>query len=454
MFIYQDYEIAQDKIKFIYKTITEFKASEFYYTATEAESYYNGQNATILKRMQWFYNSVGNLQEDKFKANNRIANEFLPTIVKQEASYLLANGLTTDDNIKDELGNKFDKKLINGATNAIISGVSWGYCYINHKGAFNVDMWKGTEVVPLHDERTGAIIAVIRFWQLKSDRPLYVEFYDIQGKTELIYVDGEGKVSQEHTPYKIKAITDALGTEYVGDGGFSVLPIFPIYANDRKGSILTVALKSKLDLYDIILSDFGNNLEDSQDVYWVLKNYNGQDMGEFLADYKYYKSIKVDEDGDAQAHTIDVPYQARQVALDLLRKEIYESSMALDTSVLSGGSLTNIAIKCAMVNLDLKTDDLEMGVAEFVTNVIDLLMEYKNQTNTKYEIEFIRRSIINDTEIIDNIYKMRSDISTETALRLNPYIINVDEEIKLLDGEAMFKLAEEPETDEEQTQGE
>ena len=440
MIIYQDFLEASDKGSFILDSINKFKNSPFYHNAIDSQRYYLGENTTILKRLQWFYNSNGQQQEDKFKANNRICNEFYPKIVKQCNSYLLANGLTIEDHIKKGLGRKFDNKLQEAGIKALVDGVAWGYCYINSKGQFDVEMWRGTEFIPLYDERTGAIKCGIRFWQIAHDRPLYIEFYEEDGKTDFVCDDDGFRVIKEKTSYRLELVSDVLGDNIFSIGNFSVLPVFPLYANDTHKSTLTHALKSKLDLYDIIMSDFGNNLEDSNDVYWVLKNYNGQDMGEFLADYKYYKSIKVDEDGEASAHTIDVPYQARQTALEMLKKQIFEGAMALDTSVLSGGSLTNVAIKSNMQDLDLKTDIFENQVINFVDDIVQLYLEYINKPNENYRIEFIRRTIVNDTEIVDNIYKMRSDISHETALRLNPLIEQVDEELELIEIEGMNKV--------------
>ena len=173
-------------------------------------------------------------------------------------------------------------------------------------------------------------------------------------------------------------------------------------------------------------------------------------MGDFLADYKYYKSIKVDDDGDATPNTIEVPHEARRIALEILRKDIYDSAMALDTSVLSGGSLTNIAIKAAMTDLDLKTDEFENEALDYIEN---LLVLYREMTGdkTETEIKFIRRSIVNDTEIIDNIVKMRNDISLETALTLNPYVENVEDELLKIEEESRNKYTiEEVEEEEEE----
>ena len=42
------------------------------------------------------------------------------------------------------------------------------------------------------------------------------------------------------------------------------------------------------------------------------------------------------------------------------------------------------------------------------------------------EISFKRREIVNKSEIVQDIYTMRSDLDTETALKLNPYIMQDD----------------------------
>ena len=169
-----------------------------------------------------------------------------------------------------------------------------------------------------------------------------------------------------------------------------------------------------------------------------MKNYNGQDLGEFLADYKYYKSIKVDDDGEATPHTLEVPYQARQTALEIIKKDIYDSAMALDTSVLSGGSLTNIAIKAMMTDLDLKTDDFENEALDYMDNVLLLYREITGDS-TETKVNFIRRGIVNDSELIDNLIKMRNEISQRTFLELNPYIENADDEINLIEEEGLNK---------------
>lgn len=425
---YQDFLNADNKEKFILQTIAEYKASSAYNEMTTARQYYNGENTHIMKRMKWFYNSEGYKQNDAFIANNRVASEFFKKIVKQENSYLLSNGITLEKPIKEKLGRKFDTNLNRQGINALVEGVTYGYCFINN-GKFEVSNFNAREFIALLDERDGTIKAGIRFYRVDTNKPMYVELYELEGKT--VYRENGNilEIEQEQTPYMSTVVKDALGTKVTGHK-LSKLPIVPLYGNDSKRTTLTPALKNKIDLWDIVLSDFGNNLEDANDVYWIIRNYQGQDIGEFLADWKQYKTIQVDDNGDARPETIEVPYQARQTALEILRKEIYSSAMALDTDILSGGSLTNVAIKVAMTDLDLKTDEFEWNVIDYVDNIISIASEMIKLEQVEQDIKFIRRSITNDTEIVDNITTMRSEISHETYLELNPYIDDVDKELE------------------------
>lgn len=433
---YQDYEQSADKCKFINEAIEEFKSSSSYANAITAKIYYEGRNREILNRKQMIFGAGKTAREDLFKANNRIPSDFFSKLVKQEVNYLLANGLSTNDNIKQKLGRKFDLKLKKIATEACISSVGWGYAYINNKGEFDLAAFDFLEVIPLFDERTGALRSAIRFYQIDINKPVWIELYTEQGMIEYNQIKGKTKQISKLKPYIMKSKIDKITETVIDYDNWSQLPIIPLYCNDLKTSRFKISLKNKIDLYDIILSDFGNNLEDSRDVYWVLRNYAGQDIESFLEDFKYYKSLRVDEDGDATPHTIEVPYEARRVALDLIRTQIYDDSMGLDTSVLAGGSLTNVAIKANMMNLDLKTDELEAGCLDFCYDLIGLCVDFY-KINSKYQINFIRNKLIDETETIDNLVKSLSAgmMSIETAMSRNPYIEDVKKELAKVDDE-------------------
>lgn len=446
MITYQDYINSENKEKFIIKAIEDFKASDFYNNSLISRRYYEGKN-DILERLQWFWNAVDEgdrdravREKDNFKANNRISNNFFKKIVMQEKSYLLSNGTQIDEKYKKDI-KKLDETLDDATFSALLDGKSFIYSNIN-KGKFSLSYFKGNEFVPLYDERYGVLSAGIRFYQLSSNRPMYIELYELDGITEFTLKDSKLTQLSEKSPYEKQTVTNALGVVVKGKS-WSSLPIIELKSDDFALGRFPLSLKSKIDLYDRILSDFGNNLEDCQDIYWVLKNYGGTSMADFLEEFKHYKTVKTEHDADATPHTIEVPYEARKTALEILRAKIYEESMAVDTSILSGGSLTNVAIEAAYTDLDLKVDSLEVQVKKAVSKIINLFEEYQsgigNEVEVETDISFVRNVLMNKNETVEDIINLRAagELSRETAVRRNPYVDNEEKELKLLEEENM-----------------
>lgn len=449
MLTFQDFEQYGEngKAAFIVKAIDEFKTTPFYKNAIDAQAYYRGDNTTILKRKNFIFDERGAMVEDITKANNLVPTNFLEFIVTQEASTLLSNGVKTSEEIRKGLGgNKFDILLMKAGIYALVDGVAWAYNYINEKGIFATDLWRGTELVPLFDESNGVLRAGIRFYQIDKDKPIYIELFEEDGVTKYSISkdkDGNRKVNvrEKKRAYNIKIASDIISERVIDEFNWTTLPITPLYANEIKRSVFTRAFKAKNDLYDIILSDFGNNLEDSKDVYWVIKNYNGQDLGEFLEMYKKYKAITVDENGSAENKTIEVPYEARKTALEMIERLIYKEAMALDTSALTGASLTTTAIKAATAALNNKVDKFEWQVSDFMEGVISLYLEWANKPNEEYTITFVRSGITNDKETIENLMLIRDEISDATFYKNLPYVENPEEEMMQakVDGISKFK---------------
>ena len=71
----------------------------------------------------------------------------------------------------------------------------------------------------------------------------------------------------------------------------------------------------------------------------------------------------------------------------------------------------------------LKTDIFESNALNCLNQIFEFYLESTNQ-NIEYSIELIRRGLVNDSEVINDIYTFREDISRREALRLNPQIPN------------------------------
>ena len=430
--------------------IRRYKSSAEYAHALEASAYFANDNSAIKTKMLLKPVSVeveekrGNTNRVRKKsavqeiAGNQIGSGFLFRFVTQRSQFLLSNGVTLDDDKgKVALGADFDGIVQQMAESALVQGVAYAYYNADHVELLPAVRGTGNGFVGLLDETTSALMVGIQYWQLSKQRPLYVRIFEPEGVS--VYRWGNRRMEQIHPrrAYKQTIRKDALGEDVIdGENYAGALPIVPLYADDDGIGMLTPSLKSKIDVYARILSDFADNLDRANDVYWVLNNFGGttDDIVELLEEINRVKAVANISDGTgngstAEPHTIEVPYEARRVALDLLERAMYQDAMALDMDALTGGSLTNVAINAASRNLHLACDRLEWQVRRTVQGLLQLAgVETES-------IRFKRNGIANDSEIIQDIYVFRDDITREYALRLNPMVDDADIE-KLLAAKA------------------
>lgn len=436
-YTYQDWQAMGASPESARKIIESYKTSAFFVDALNANRYFAGENPTLSgkyllrietrERKDPETGMTIRSAERKEVAGNRVSSAFLRRFVCQQNQFLLGNGVTLKDaGMKKRLGRAFDVLLQQIGEKALLHGVSYGYWNLDHIEAIPAVSDANSGCVGLLDEITGGIGAAIQFWQLSTDRPLYMRIFEPDGVTMYKYFEGVYTQEQPKRPYTLAVRADALGVVVVGGENYNGLPIVPLYANDEHTSELTPSIKAKIDLYDKITSDFGDNLDRANDVYWVLTNFGGS-VDNALQVVQEIQELKIAMNvnngvtsSNAQPYTIEVPYTARQTALDLLEKALYQDAMALSMNELTGGSLTNVAIQAAMTNLNLKCDHYEWQCFAFVQQILHLM-----GIDTE-EISFQRQQIVNQSETVQDIYTMRSDIDRETALKLNPYISQDD----------------------------
>lgn len=432
---YQDWLDTPDgeKPDKLVEIIRRYKASADFKVALQANAYFRAENPETAKKML-LKPTVVSIKDDKGKVKkrtrmaqitgNRVYSGFFNRFVIQQNQYLLGNGVTLkDDKQKEKLGMGFDKKLEAIGERALLHGVAWGFWNVDHLEMIEAATDALTGFVAVVDERTSTPMLGVQFWQLSARRPMYIRLFEVEGVSEYTCKEGEIRMTTPRQAYKINTVTDDIGEMVVSEENWGVLPVVPFYANTEKRSELTWAIKSKIDLYDRILSDFGDNLDRACDVYWVLNNFGGttDEIAETIAKIEEIKAVANISDGtgtqaSAEPKTIEVPYQARREALDLLEKALYQDYMALSMKELTGGSLTNVAIETAMLNLNLKVDRYEWQAFSFVQQLLALAGVESE------EIRFKRQTLVNRSEIVQDISTMRPDIDQETALKLNPYI--------------------------------
>lgn len=406
--------------QFVYAVINEHKSSDMYQEAKIAYEYYCKRNTTISQYQKLLYTLSGKAVPDNYSANYKFVNSFFPIFVKQEASHLLGEGVTfNEDRTKEKLGGfKFDNAIMKAGIASLWGGVSFGFLNLDH-----IDVFKITEFAPLVGEEDGGIHAGVRFWQLDSKKPLRATLYLEDGYIEYRWKEGECEIIKEKTPYiQIVQTSEIDGTEIIDGKNYPSFPIVPLWANEEHQSEFT-GLREKIDGYDLIQSGLANDLDDVSQIYWVIQNAGGMDdvdLAKFVERMKTVKASTVDDGGaTAEAHTIDIPYQARIEALAGLRDSLYRDSMALDTDKISAGNITATAIEASYENLTLKCDGFESCVVEFIDALLQLLGIDDAPT-------FKRSKIVNMAEDTQVVLSASQFLDTETILKHLPFL-NHDE---------------------------
>jgi len=150
--------------------------------------------------------------------------------------------------------------------------------------------------------------------------------------------------------------------------------------------------------------------------------------------------LRVGDDGDAKAETINIPTEARQKMLDNTEKLIYKFGMGVNPDDVDG-NITNVRIKALYSNLDLKANDFEIEIEDFMDQWFYFLNRYFELTsktifdaNDLY-IVFSRSMIINEVEMLNANSQQQGNISARTRMENHPWVDNVEEEIKRIEEE-------------------
>ena len=438
MITWQDYQKADNKIKWIAQAIGTYMRSEPYKIALDADEYEAQRNVTINQYVKLVYDITGVSAVDPKAANNRIASNFFHRLNTDRCQYSLGNGISfpgvkrydengeevTVDETKEALGCDFDTKLTEAEYDALIHGLS--FLFVNND---KYHVFPMTQFLPLWDENDGTLKAGLRFWSLEwRKRPIQVVLYEEDGYTK--YQTAPGKYglgalieSEEKRPYKQTVqISEADGEEIVGGSNYGALPIVPVYACRAKQSTL-VGMRANIDAYDMIHSGFANDLQDCAQVYWIINNALGMqdsDVAKLRDRLLFQHMAAIDtENSNITPYTQEIPYNARVAALAGIRSALYENFGVLDVHTVAAGA-TNDHIDAGYQPMDQEADDFEYQIIQVVQQVLIIKgLEPKVP-------QFKRNKISNQKEQAEMVLLAAEYLDEETLLNKLPFI-TVDE---------------------------
>lgn len=403
----------KERQEFILAAIGEHKGSALYKTARKAELYYRHENPTIMKAQKLLYDFMGRAVPDIYSANNKVPSRYYFYFVTQLVQFLLGNGVSfTEEDTKQALGGPaFDIAMQDLATKAQNGGVSFGFWNADHLEAFGVAGIDEPSFVPLYDETTGMLRAGVRFWQIDSNKPMRCTLYEEDGFTEYMQDEesGELEITQDKRGYiQIIETSEVGGENVISDQNYPGFPIIPFYNINKQSEL--VGGQEVVDAYDLMASTLINNIDDGNVIYWILKNCGDMDD---IDDAKFLEQIRRthvahpgDGDGSVEAHTVEAPFSANEVALDRLRTQLFDDFMALDVRGIASGAATATQIKAAYEPLNAKANAFEQQTTTFILGLLKILGIEDVPTYT-------RSIIVNKAEEIQTVLQAAQFLSDE-----------------------------------------
>ena len=467
MITWQDYEKAENKVKWLQGALRTYRNSDEYKKALQEEAYMAGRNTAIMEFCRVIYNMAGMPETDFTATNTRIRNRLIHRLVTDRCSYSLGNGISfaekrkeirdgqsvTTDPTKEMLGDDFDQRVYQTAYWALGNGTAYLYVHIGHEqDQWEYTLFRKSEFLALYDERTGALRGGVRFWSIDwGKRPITAVLYTEEGYTR--YETPEGKYSlsalelaEDLKPYMETVKTsEAFGEEVIGTDAPAMLPIFPLYSGENRASALD-NLKPLVDAYDMVLSGFANDIQDCAQVYWLISGAMGmteKDKRQLLDRLILQHMAVVDGENSAiTPYTQEIPYNARNECLKQLRNQMYENFGGFDVHTVEAGA-TNDHIEAAYWPMDEEADAFEYQIIVFIRQILDMM----GIDDTPL---FQRNRVSNQKEQTEMVMLAANYMDDQTILEKLPFI-TVDEVDGILarkDGET-FERFENTQTKEE-----
>ena len=372
----------------------------------KAKSYYKNETDILEKGVT--PNTEGT-KDPLRNADNRISHNFHQLLVDEKVAYMFTYPVLFDiDNNKDLnkkvieiLGDDFERKIKNLAIEASNCGTAWLHYWIDESEndkKFKYDKVNTEEVIPIYSNGLER--------DLEGAIRVYTCMEEVKDKVEeesFTYIEYWTKESMDRYKIKGSSYSEEVIEEENIKHSLGEVPFVEFANNSLKQSDLS-RYKKQIDLYDKVKSGFANDLEDIQQIIYILENYGGQDLGEFLGDLKRYKAIKTETDGTGggggvKTLQIEIPLEARKVILEMLRKEIYEFGQGLQQDVESVGNASGVALKFFYRKLELKSGLLETEFKAAFSKFARVILRFLGVDDySKIQQTYTRNMISNDLE--------------------------------------------------------
>lgn len=445
------------EIKFIENEIARWKRSPQRKAMLDGERYYKGEH-DILKRRRQAIGEGGTLQDINNLPNNRIVDNQYGKMVDQKVNYLLGKPLTLDTEeaykkvLSEALDKRFNRLMKCICEDSVNCGIAWLYVYYDEDSKLCFKHFAPYEILPFWADNEHTVLDMaVRVYPVEVYSGMnlqVVEKVEVYKDSGIEYYEFKNNClvpDEDRKPICYLTIEEK-------PHNWERIPLIAFKFNNKEIPLIN-RVKSLQDAINTTLSDFENNMqEDYRNTILVLKNYEGQNLGEFRQNLATYGVVKVKaQDGIAggvDALTVEVNSENYKAILDLLKKALIENAMGFDAKDdrLSGApNQMNIQSMYSDIELDANNTETEYQAA--FDELLELLNWHFNNmskgdfTGSDVNIIFNRDMLMNEAEIIQNINASMTILSRETLVAQHPWVTNVDEELRRYDEERQQEIS-------------
>lgn len=442
------------ELQFFAKELSEWEHSPQRREMIDGDRYYYGDH-DILRRRRTVIGKDGTQVEVKHLPNNRIVDNQYAKHVDQKKNYLLGQPLTFEsskteyvEKVKKILGKKFMRTLKNAGLDSLNTGIAWLYPYYDDNGELAFKFFSGYEIMPFwkdaaHTELDCALRLYIVEAYIGSEKKLIkkVNIFKTDGLYNYIFENGILKPDPDgaKSNYIISVKQDGKSESY----NWERLPLIPIKYNSQEIPLIRRA-RSLQDAINQLRSDFVNNMEeDIHTTILVLKNYDGQDLGEFRHNLATFGAVKVRSvegvQGGVDTLTIEVNSENYKTVLEMLKSALIENMRSFDgKDERLKGNPNQMNIQSLYMDIDLDANDMETELQAAFEEILWFINQHLANTGqgdfegTDINVIFNRDTLVNETEAIENCGKSAGIISDETIIAQHPWVTDPQKELEKL----------------------
>ena len=245
-----------------------------------AERYYENKNDIL-------YGVRKNRDNDPLRnADNRIPRNFHGLLVNQKAAYMFSapplfdvGNENMNKQIADMLGDKYAKVCKDLCVKASNYRVAWLHYWKDDDGQWKYGTIDPKQIIPVYsadlDRQLEAVLRNYKTRDAVDGKVIYVWEYWTAEKCHVYRKKGSSISELGLEAYNMYEMADSPdgGVQMTNEfeHGFGEVPFIPFYNNNIPTDDL-VNVKPLIDAYDKVFSGFLNDLEDIQEIIFILTN--------------------------------------------------------------------------------------------------------------------------------------------------------------------------------------